>query len=101
MRGRRAPSPGRNWCGRASLHAAICPSVIVPPSPEPTSVATSPVEMGDVATLVGSGDGGTITLGQIAAWSGALPHEVLAGLRARPPRIYGGSARRSPGSTAP
>src|SRR2546430_7841157 len=49
----------------------------------------APVEMGDVATLVGSGDGGTITLGQIAAWSDALPHEFLAGLGARLPRIYG------------
>jgi len=49
----------------------------------------APVEMTDVATLVGSGDGGTITLGQIAAWSDALPHEFLAGLGARLPRIYG------------
>lgn len=48
----------------------------------------APAEMGDVATLVGSADGGTITLGQIAAWSDALPHELLAGLGPRLPRVY-------------
>jgi alanine racemase len=44
--------------------------------------------VGDVATLVGSADGSSITLGQVAAWSDALPHEYLTGLGPRLPRIY-------------
>ena len=51
-------------------------------------VGDAPVSVGDVATLVGSADGATITLGQVAAWSSALPHEYLSGLGPRLPRIY-------------
>jgi alanine racemase len=48
----------------------------------------APPQVGDVATLVGSADGAVITLRQISAWSDALPHEFLAGLGVRLPRIY-------------
>ncbi|HVH69465.1 MAG TPA: alanine racemase [Gemmatimonadales bacterium] len=51
-------------------------------------VGDAPVAVGDVATLVGSTDGGSITLDQVAAWSDALPHEYLTGLGPRLPRIY-------------
>jgi alanine racemase len=43
---------------------------------------------GDVATLVGEADGLVNTLDQFAAWSDTLPHELLAGLGPRLPRIY-------------
>ncbi|HEX4627602.1 MAG TPA: alanine racemase C-terminal domain-containing protein, partial [Gemmatimonadales bacterium] len=51
-------------------------------------VGDAPASVGDVATLLGSADGASITLGQVAAWSNALPHEYLAGLGPRLPRIY-------------
>jgi alanine racemase len=44
--------------------------------------------VGDVATLVGEADGLSSTLDQFAAWSDTLPHEFLAGLGPRLPRIY-------------
>ncbi len=48
----------------------------------------APPAVGDVATLVGSADGGAITLEQFAGWSGALQREFLTGLGPRLPRIY-------------
>jgi alanine racemase len=51
-------------------------------------VGDGPATVGDVATLLGSADGGSITLRQVTAWSNAVPHEYLAGLGARLPRIY-------------
>jgi alanine racemase len=49
-----------------------------------------PVQVGDVATLIGEGDGGggRITLDEFAAWSGELQRAVLTSLGARLPRIY-------------
>jgi len=44
--------------------------------------------VGDVATLVGEADGLSNTLNQFASWSETLPHELLAGLGPRLPRIY-------------
>ncbi len=44
--------------------------------------------VGDVATLVGEADGLSNTLDQFASWSETLPHELLAGLGPRLPRIY-------------
>jgi alanine racemase len=51
---------------------------------------TTPVQVGDVATLIGEADRGkeTNTLEQFAAWSGALQRELLTGLGPRLPRIY-------------
>jgi len=53
-------------------------------------VGDGPATVGDVATLVGSADGGggAITLEQFAAWSGELQREFLTGLGPRLPRIY-------------
>src|SRR5438046_2364031 len=52
-------------------------------------VGDGPATVGDVATLVGSADGGggAITLEQFAAWSGGLQREFLTGLGPRLPRI--------------
>ncbi len=47
-----------------------------------------PVEVGDVATLVGAAEGGAITLEQFAAWSGQLQRELLTRLGGRLARIY-------------
>ncbi len=56
-------------------------------------VTDLPVEIGDVATLLG-GDGATpIELAELAEWASASPYELLTGLHARLPRhYYGGDA---------
>ena len=51
-------------------------------------VGDAPARIGDVATLLGTADGETITLEQFAAWSGELQHAVLTSLGGRPPRVY-------------
>jgi alanine racemase len=51
-------------------------------------VGDAPAQLGDVATLVGSADGGDVTLAEFAGWSEALQHEVIAGLAPRLPRLY-------------
>ena len=55
-----------------------------------TLVETGPldVQVGDVATILGEQGTERITLEDVAAWSGAVQHEVLAGLGARLPRVY-------------
>jgi len=47
-----------------------------------------PVQVGDVATLLGEDGGDRITLAQFAEWSGELQHAVLTSLGGRPPRVY-------------
>ena len=47
-----------------------------------------PVQVEDVATLLGADDGGRITLDEFCAWSGDLQRAVLTGLGPRLPRIY-------------
>ena len=48
-----------------------------------------PAQVGDVATLVGEGEGGgRITLEEFSAWSGDLQRAVLTSLGTRLPRIY-------------
>jgi alanine racemase len=51
-------------------------------------VGDAPVQLGDVATLIGAADGGAVTLAEFAGWSEALQHEVIAGLGPRLPRLY-------------
>jgi alanine racemase len=46
------------------------------------------VQVGDIATIVGEEAKQRITLNEFAAWSDALPHEVLAGLGHRLARVY-------------
>jgi alanine racemase len=47
-----------------------------------------PVEVGDVATLLGEADGVQITLEELSAASGVQPRAILTGLGRRLPRIY-------------
>ena len=51
-------------------------------------VGDASVALGDVATLIGSAPGGTITLSEFAGWSDVVQWEVLVGLGARLPRLY-------------
>src|SRR6266849_838379 len=48
---------------------------------------TLEVQVGDVATIVGEDTKQQITLEELSAWSGAIVHEVLAGLGSRLPRV--------------
>ena len=48
---------------------------------------TLEVQVGDVATIVGEDTKQQITLEEFSAWSGAIVHEVLAGLGSRLPRV--------------
>ncbi len=47
-----------------------------------------PVQVGDVATLIGAADEGRITLEEFSGWSEKLQREVLTSLGPRLPRIY-------------
>jgi len=51
-------------------------------------VGEASVALGDVATLIGSAPGGTVTLSEFAGWSDVVQWEVLVGLGARLPRLY-------------
>jgi alanine racemase len=46
------------------------------------------VAVGDVATLVGSDGGETISIDEYASWSGTVSYEALTSIGARVPRIY-------------
>lgn len=46
---------------------------------------------GDPAVLLGSDGGATITIEELAAWAGTIPHEVLTSINTRVPRVYKGS----------
>jgi alanine racemase len=48
---------------------------------------TLEVQVGDIATIVGEDAKQRITLGELAQWSGEVPHEFLTGLGARLPRV--------------
>lgn len=48
----------------------------------------TPVQVGDVATLIGEAEGGCTTLEQFAAWSDVMQRELLTGLTSRLPRLY-------------
>lgn len=48
----------------------------------------APLAVGDIATLLGEAEGDRITLNELAAWMGELPHAVLTGLGPRLPRVY-------------
>ena len=54
-------------------------------------VTDSNCDVGDVVTLLGSGeDGGRIDLKELASLAGMSYYEVLTGLRSRLPRYYSG-----------
>lgn len=43
---------------------------------------------GDEAVLLGEDGGDRITVEELAAWAGTIPHEILAGINTRVPRVY-------------
>jgi alanine racemase len=43
---------------------------------------------GDEAILLGAQDGSVITVEDLAAWAGTIPHDVLASINTRVPRVY-------------
>ncbi len=46
------------------------------------------VEVGDVVTFFGSGEGGGIPLEEVADHAGTINYEILTGLTQRLPRIW-------------
>jgi alanine racemase len=49
---------------------------------------------GDEVVLLGAQDGEHITAEELAVWAGTIPHDILAGINTRVPRVYGGEAER-------
>jgi alanine racemase len=47
-----------------------------------------PVRVGEVATLLGTADGLTLTLAELSAASRVQPRGLLTGLGSRLPRVY-------------
>jgi len=59
---------------------------------------------GDEAVLLGGSGEAAITIEELAAWSGTIPHEVLTSINTRVPRVYklgGGLRPPSDGRHAP
>jgi len=50
-------------------------------------VGDTPVELGEVVTVLGGDGGDVITLAQLAAWAGESQYVVLTGLGRRLPRV--------------
>jgi alanine racemase len=72
------------------LRGTRCPIVgLVTMDLTMVETGAAPVQVGDVATLIGSADGQTITLEEFAGWSGVLQRELLTGLGPRLARVYG------------
>jgi len=80
---------GRESKASVLLNGARCPVVgRVTMDLTMVDVGEGRAAVGDVATLMGEADGLVNTLDQFAAWGGTLPHELLAGLGPRLPRVY-------------
>jgi alanine racemase len=43
---------------------------------------------GDEAVLLGTSGEAAISIEELAAWSGTIPHEVLTSINTRVPRVY-------------
>ena len=53
---------------------------------------------GDEVVLLGESGGTTISIEELAAWGGTIPHEVLTSINTRVPRVYRGVTSRVPGN---
>jgi alanine racemase len=42
----------------------------------------------DEVVLIGGGDGGRITVEDLAKWAGTIPYEILTNINTRVPRVY-------------
>lgn len=83
---RRSLTPGK---ATVLLNGARCPIIgLVTMDMTMIETGTTPVAVGDVATLVGASRGDANTLEQFAAWSNVLQRDFLCGLGQRLPRIY-------------
>jgi alanine racemase len=52
---------------------------------------------GDEAVLLGASGEASISIEELAAWSGTIPHEVLTSINTRVPRVYRGGPDTIPG----
>jgi alanine racemase len=55
------------------------------------SIGWDSAHNGDEAVLLGSAGAATITIEELAAWAGTIPHEVLTSINTRVPRVYLGA----------
>jgi alanine racemase len=53
---------------------------------------------GDEVVLLGESGGASISIEELAAWVGTIPHEVLTSINTRVPRVYRGAASGVPGN---
>lgn len=82
-------SLGISGRGAALLGGVRCPIVgAVTMDLTMVEIGDRPVNVGDVATMIGEADGIRITLEEYAAWGDELHREVLTSLGPRLPRIY-------------
>lgn len=73
----------------ALLNGGRCPYVgLVTMDLTMIETGTTPVAVGDVATLVGVAGSDRVSLEQFAGWGGVLQREFLTGLGSRLPRVY-------------
>jgi len=71
------------------LNGARCPIVgLVTMDLTMIETASTPVAVGDIATIVGEAAGQRNSLEQVAAWNDAVQYDFLTGLGARLPRLY-------------
>lgn len=52
------------------------------------SISWDTAHNGDEAVLLGESGGAAITIEELAAWAGTIPHEVLTSINTRVPRVY-------------
>jgi alanine racemase len=63
------------------------------------SIGSDSAYNGDDAILLGESGSTTITIEELAAWAGTIPHEVLTGINTRVPRVYRHGGRETPPMT--
>ena len=81
---------GPDGHGQVLLRGARCPIVgTVTMDLTLVDAGAVPVEVGDVATLLGEADGQRITLAELSTASGVQPRGLLTALGPRLPRVYG------------
>jgi alanine racemase len=74
VRGKRHPVVGR-----------ICMDQVM------VSIGWDSAYNGDEVVLLGSAGGAAITIEELAAWAGTIPHEILTSINTRVPRVYKGA----------
>jgi alanine racemase len=74
LRGKRHPVVGR-----------ICMDQVM------VSIGWDSAYNGDEVVLLGSDGAATITIEEMAAWAGTIPHEILTSINTRVPRVYKGA----------